>query len=140
MPLKREMVATKGYVRKHHIHGSGHWENFKKIGLPILGTVAALGAAYAGSDYLKEIPYKDKMLDMSSTAADKQNWMDRQKIYEARDAWRNKYQNLGRTIMNFDKNDTDTNIKNYMKMEDDYYSAIAEPEILGDIFYDARES
>jgi hypothetical protein len=28
----------------------------------------------------------------------------------------------------------------YMKMEDDYYSAIAEPEILGDIFYDARES
>ena len=31
------------------IHGKGeHWERFKKIGIPILATAAAIGAAYAG--------------------------------------------------------------------------------------------
>jgi hypothetical protein len=31
------------------MHGEGeHWERFKKIGIPILATAAAVGAAYAG--------------------------------------------------------------------------------------------
>jgi len=51
------LVGKDGHGQRKILHGemvgSGHWENFKKIGMPILGSVAALGAAYAGHQHFK---------------------------------------------------------------------------------------
>jgi len=47
--LGRDGHGQRKILHGEEIHGEGeHWERFKKIGIPILATAAAVGAAYAG--------------------------------------------------------------------------------------------
>ena len=47
--LGRDGHGQRKILHGKEIHGEGeHWERFKKIGVPILATAAAVGAAYAG--------------------------------------------------------------------------------------------
>jgi len=47
--LGRDGRGQRKILHGKEIHGEGeHWDRFKKIGIPILATAAAVGAAYAG--------------------------------------------------------------------------------------------
>jgi len=47
--LGRDGRGQRKILHGKEIHGEGeHWDRFKKIGIPILATAAAIGAAYAG--------------------------------------------------------------------------------------------
>jgi len=47
--LGRDGHGQRKILHGKEIHGEGeHWDRFKKIGIPILATAAAIGAAYAG--------------------------------------------------------------------------------------------